>query len=252
MKKVLMSFLVGLLCVPVIAHAEDDNFATITDISKEDSVTSGTGESLDVKITGENTSSVLVEYGKNSAIKLKKLDDSVPDRPDNNAWLGINTNIQAIGDISNAKYNKYTYEVKKAEKVKEDDLDFYFPVTEDAIKKAIDEGKEYIEYKYEFDWDGNDTYEQTVTIRIYVQKLEVAPKAGDEKSETWTAEDTKAYQAEVAAQKEEEKDKPASNNKEDKLDDVPKTGDSASILLLAALLLSTVGAVSLKLAYSKK
>ena len=247
MKKVLMSFLVGMLCVPAIAHAADDKFATITDISKDDSVTSGTGESLDVTITGENTKSVLVEYGKNSIIKLKKLDDSVPDRPDNKAWLGINTNTQAVGSISNAKY---TFNNGEAQKVNPNDLDFYFPVTEDAIKKAIDAGKEYIEYKMEFDWDGNNTYEQTVTIRIYVQKLEVAPKDGDSTAKTWTAEDTKAYKAEVEAKKEAENKKPASD-KDAKLDDVPKTGETASIALLAALLLSTVGAVSLKLAYSK-
>ena len=254
MKKVIMSLLVGLLCVPAIAHAADDKFATISDISKADSVTSGTGESLDVVITGKDTKDVLVEYGKEKTIKLKKLDDSAPDRPDNKAWLGVHPDTSSIGDITKAqvKFNN-----GEAQNVDPNDLDYYLPVTEDAIKKAIDAGKEYIEYKLEFDWDGNKTYEQTVTIRIYVQKLEVAPKDEDTDAETWTPEDTKAYQEKVEAERNNQEinqtpDKQKPNADENALDDVPKTGDTTSVVVFIALALSLVGGYSLKLAYSKK
>ncbi len=211
------SILLSLTLIPytVLAEAIDPTkYGEVTDISKSDSVKSGTGDALDVTITGSKTANVIVDYGKTKGITLKYLDANESGRVDNVAWLGIHVSVPSSITKENARYTVNGGDEQKLP----DDGDYYLGITEANLKKAVDSGKP-ITYTYVFKYSQDIT--QKVTVNIYPQSITLLNK---DNNTIWSEKDA-----------------------------VPKTGDSYPIMLIALFTLSLcAGAYNLTQAYSKK
>lgn len=222
-KKLLAMALLFSIVLPTIAFA-DTKYGKVTDISKSDTVKSGTGESLDVKITGNETANVIVEYGKEKGITLQYLSNS-GDRPDNAAWLGIHVTVPTDITSSSARYtvnggNEMTLP---------SDGDYYFGITADKLIAASKEGKP-ITYTCVFKWSSDRS--QTVTIKIYPKSITLLDKEAKDSNTLWDPDDYITYAPK---------------------DDVPKTGDTYPIVLITLFVsLLIVGSYNLVLAKSKE
>lgn len=211
------------LALPSISLA-DTSYGKVTDISKSDSVKSGTGDSLDVEITGNETSNVTVDYGKNKGITLQYL-SSTDGRPDNVAWLGIHVTVPSSITSSNARY---TINGGSEENLPSDG-DYYFGITVDKLIAATKAGKP-ITYVLVFKWSGDLT--QTVTVNIYPKSITLLDKSTNDSKNLWTITDYEKYRVQ---------------------DDVPKTGVTyPAALILCFLTLLLGGTYHLILSKTKK
>ncbi len=204
-------------------EADSTKYGKITDISKSDSVKSGTGEDLDVVISNNETSNVTVEYGKNKGIKIQYLGSNSSGRPDNAAWLGIHVTVPTKAAAGSATF---TVNGGTPEKI-ETDGDYYFGITVDKLKTAASKNTP-ITYTYVFNWA--DGIKQTVNVKIYPKQIALLDKEGD--TNLWTPEDYAKYA---------------------KQDDMPGTGDTTSYFFVSVVvLLACAGIYNLVLANSKK
>ncbi len=244
MKKVLMTLLVSLLAVPAVAFAEEQ-YGTVTDTSKADSAKVGEKE---ISPAEGNEAKVTVTYSNVSLNKVEELQgEGAAERPAGYAWLGIK--VTAPTSKENAKWTRTSNvelptELQRTDvNVSDTDSDYYFPVSVDLLKAALETDEGYLEYTYTFTWKEGVT--QTVTIKIVPEgvKLYEDKDAREEDGETiW---DEKIMEDYV--------EKLKSTDSSTKKDDVPDTGNSVSMAIISAILLAvSAGAYSLKLAFSKK
>lgn len=211
------------ITLPSIVLA-DENYGKVSDISKSDSVKSGTGDSLDVVITGNETANVTVDYGKNKGITLQYLSSS-EGRPDNAAWLGIHVTVPTSISSSSARYTVNGGE----EKTLPSDGDYYFSVTTEKLIAASKEGKP-LTYTLVFTWSSDK--KQTVTINIYPKSITLLDKASNDSTQLWTITDYEKYA---------------------KKDDVPKTGNTYPLFIIITFTTLLLGATySLVISKSKE
>ena len=186
------------------------NFGKVTDISAKDSATI-TGE---VKIDGNETDNVTITY---DATTLKILEGTGPEngnRPAGYAWLGFNITKP---DSVSPKQGNAKYRVNNSEPEDYTDGNYYFGINKDKLIQAVTNSKN-IEYTYEFDWDNDGDYDQTVTAVVQPSKITLNATEGNT---LWTPADVANYA-------------PA---------EAPKTGDSFPIALFGILSLLVVSGV---------
>ena len=205
---VISAFFTSNICIVNAAG----QYGTVKDISNADSLWNK-DDSYNVNIENNTTEKVTITYGE---IKVNTL-PSKEDRPEGYAWLGFHI-TRPTGTTSKVKVNgkeidNYT------------DGDYYFGINKDKLIDAV-KNKRNIEYKYEFDWDNNGDYEQTVTAIINPAKVTLTENSKTGTS-LWTPEMIEEYAP---------------------LDDAPNTGDTIPYFLIGILsLIITTGAYSLRL-----
>ena len=192
------------------------NFGKVTDISSEDSATL-TGE---VKIEGNETDNVTITYDAATLKILEGTDAQNGNRPAGYAWLGFNITKP---DSVSPKEGNAKFRVNNGDPEDYTDGNYYFGINKDKLIQAVTNSKN-MEYTYEFDWDNDGDYDQTVTAVVAPSKITLNDLEG--KTE-WTPEDVAKYA-------------PA---------EAPKTADSFPIILFGILsLVVGSGAYSVKFA----
>ncbi len=139
-------------------------FGKVTDINNTDSAI----KTEQPTIIGNETANVTIKY---DAATLKILAGN-GERPDNYAWLGFH--IDKPTEVSGTP----KYKVGSEDPEEYTDGDYYFGIDEAKLLAAAKTGKN-VEYTYEFDWNGDGSYEQTVTAVVVPSKITLNNKTGE-------------------------------------------------------------------------
>ncbi len=208
-------FLACIMFIPNIYAGT--TYGKVTDIKNTDS--SNKEGSDNPTITGNETSKVVITYSTVGLKILEGTDSSNGNRPAGYAWLGFH--IDKPTGVT-ASSGKAKYRVNEGESEEYTDGDYYFGINKDKLITAIKQNKN-IQYVYEFDWDNNGEYEQTVIAIVEPSKVTLTENG----LTLWT---------------------PADVNKYKEVTTVPKTGESIPYVLFGILSIIGISAsYSLKL-----
>ncbi len=251
MKKLFMSFMAmllsGVMCMPVV-FADTVKLGTVSDATKEDILHKG-AEKPKADVKGANTSNVTVTY---KGINAKTLREDGT-RPDGYAWLGVKVDPDSEYQDSLDKVNVrityldynvndhfyYTTKTGTYNGTVDADNTYYLGIDNMMLSGAMEVdtyGDGMLRFVLEFDWDGDNKYDQTVTV--LVNPADVTLYNYEDEYTVW---DIEAYQAVLDSliEIDEESTEPSTNvstnntsnvNKKASLDDVPKTGVVYSVI----------------------
>ena len=233
----------GVMCMPAVFA--DTTLGTVSDVTNKDTLHEE-GKNVTATITPNGTSkNVTITY---SGVSVKALDNSVENRPDGYAWIGVKVvhdngskdkgqvKVTVFDENTNA-YKTYSWESVKT--AADSENNYYLGINSAKLKGAMASG-EYnnkLTYVLEFDWDGNKTVDQTVTVIIDPADVTLYDK--DNTTEDW---DNNTYQEVLDDLTAEDPTTPDENtltdnntsnvtvNKKANLDDVPKTGVVYSVI----------------------
>lgn len=176
MKKTIMFIIVLAVCLLILpsvyADAEPEKYGTVSQADK--------GE---VEIENNSTADVKVKYTAGKLVWSPA--DPAIHRDDAGWWIGFKFTAPTGPDAFKAE----DAQIKRSSKLEElndpsshvyfknvKDGENYFGswklVDEYVIEEIETKGEPYILAYYEFDWDGDDVYEQKVTIEIVPNKIE--------------------------------------------------------------------------------
>ncbi len=102
--------------------------------------------------------------------------DETIGRNEDGWWVGIKVLAPEGMTEEELKLSKYISNTEKSFWLNKDSKDganrhyieLWGIINENYINSAKEKGKEYLEYKYQFDWNADGTYEQPVTIKVKV------------------------------------------------------------------------------------
>ena len=180
------------------------------DVSAADSYTS---DSSTIDIDAEDKSDVTITYDGGN-FKMVDKDADEEHRGMDAAWVGVKVFAPAseeIIDLKKAKYylddttegsfweNQDTPELNKDTQGAEHFIYIYAPITQDLLTAAV-ENHTPITYTWRFDWDGDKEIDQTITVLIKTEKIELKDL---EENVVWNEEKYEEV-AEAVAKAEEE------------------------------------------------
>ncbi len=188
MKKILVVLAFLLFMVPQV-HAL--TFENVTPLNNSDSYLGGTP-----KINGNGTNNVTVTFDA-AQLKIVAANPDIGKTIDA-AWLGVK--VVAPKDVEIATLKTATYvnggstveksfwnnqdSTKSENKNDEHYINVFGAITEDILKTATENGS-VIKYSWIFDWDNDDTDDQTVTILVSPEDVVLT---GKDNSVLWNAE----------------------------------------------------------------
>ena len=163
-------------------HATSTDFGTVKDISNKDSVWNKEEGSYKVNIVGNESANVTITYGELHINTLDRLEN----RPAGYAWLGFHISKPS-------KASSKTTKVKINNKEVEDysDGDYYFGINQDKLINAVKNGQNIV-YTFQFDWENDGDYEQTVTAIVEPSKVTLTENSRDGEK-LWTPEMVSQY-----------------------------------------------------------
>ncbi len=171
-----------ILCVALLLSAIP--FSVITALAATTDMGTLSGITDGGVLTDENGENAVITYS-NASLEWSEADPSI-ERNVDGWWVGVKMTAPTDIDISAAKYQRCTSLAKDswtegmsfAEKKDSADGDaeqyitLWGMINEQYLNDAILNNKN-INYVWRFSWDGNETYEQTITVNVVPQEIKL-------------------------------------------------------------------------------